>query len=100
MGIMEKKMETIILGLNMYPISPFLGTLDIRCRITKGNQKGTIILTTTPRVPFKACLGRSCSGLKVKLAKRLPKGPRTEIVGSLPRVLGRYKDIWGLHRGL
>ena len=26
---------------------PFLGTLNIRCRIRKGIQKGTIILTTT-----------------------------------------------------
>ena len=26
---------------------PFLGTLNIRCRITKGIQNGTIILTTT-----------------------------------------------------
>ena len=26
---------------------PFLGTLNIRCRITIGVQKGTIILTTT-----------------------------------------------------
>ena len=26
---------------------PFLGTLDIRCRIIIGTQKGTIILTTT-----------------------------------------------------
>ena len=25
----------------------FLGTLNIRCRITMGNLKGTIILTTT-----------------------------------------------------
>ena len=26
---------------------PFLGTLNIRCRIIIGHQKGTIILTTT-----------------------------------------------------
>ena len=26
---------------------PFLGTLNIRCRIITGIQKGTIILTTT-----------------------------------------------------
>ena len=26
---------------------PFLGTLDIRCRIIIGIQRGTIILTTT-----------------------------------------------------
>ena len=47
MGITEKKMETTILGLYMYPISPFLGTLNSRCRIIMGTQKGTIILTTT-----------------------------------------------------
>ena len=45
---------------------PFLGTLDIRCRIIIGTQKGTILLTTiyiTPiplRNPYKATarLGR------------------------------------------
>ena len=26
---------------------PFLGTLNIRCRIIIGTQKGTIVLTTT-----------------------------------------------------
>ena len=26
---------------------PFLGTLNIRCRVIIGTQKGTIILTTT-----------------------------------------------------
>ena len=29
---------------------PFLGTLNIRCRIIIGIQKGTIILTTTKMV--------------------------------------------------
>ena len=46
MGIMEKKMETTVLGY-LYPLSPFLGTLNSRCRIIIGIQKGTIILTTT-----------------------------------------------------
>ena len=32
---------------------PFLGTLNIRCRIMMGTQKGTIILTTT-RIGFRA----------------------------------------------
>ena len=32
---------------------PFLGTLNIRCRIIIGTQKGTIILTTTHIDPFK-----------------------------------------------
>ena len=30
---------------------PFLGTLNIRCRIIIGTQKGTIILTTTQISP-------------------------------------------------
>ena len=46
MGIMEKKMETTILRLYT-PLVPFLGTLNIRCRIIIGTQNGTIILTTT-----------------------------------------------------
>ena len=29
------------------PTSPFLGTLNIRCRIRVGIRRGTIILTTT-----------------------------------------------------
>ena len=42
-------METTILALYIYiyPSSPFLGTLNIRCRIIMGIQKGAIILTTT-----------------------------------------------------
>ena len=47
MGRMEEKMETTIFGLYIYPISPFLGTLNIKCRIIVGIQQGTIILTTT-----------------------------------------------------
>ena len=30
---------------------PFLGTLNIRCRLVLGTQQGTIILTTTHRDP-------------------------------------------------
>ena len=30
---------------------PFLGTLNIRCRIIIGTQEGTIILTTTHIIP-------------------------------------------------
>ena len=33
---------------------PFLGTLNIRCRIILGTQKGTIILTTTQIAPSGA----------------------------------------------
>ena len=32
---------------------PFLGTLNIRCRIITGTQKGTIILTTTHMSPSR-----------------------------------------------
>ena len=51
---MENQMETGITkgclasylgGCQNY--DPFLGTLNIRCRIIMGIQKGTIILTTT-----------------------------------------------------
>ena len=46
MGIMEKKMETTVLGLYTILV-PFLGTPNIRCRIIMWIQTGTIILTTT-----------------------------------------------------
>ena len=57
MGIMEKNMETTILGYS-YPISPFLGTLNSRRRIITGIQNGTIILTTT-QIPHEACIRRN-----------------------------------------
>ena len=49
MGRMEKNMETIILGYmgGCQNYGPFLGTLNMRCRIVIMIQKGTIILTTT-----------------------------------------------------
>ena len=37
----------------MVPITSFLGTLNIRCRIIIGIQKRTIILTTTHLDPFQ-----------------------------------------------
>ena len=42
-------METTTMGYmgGCQNYGPFLGTLNIRCRITIGIQKGTIILTTT-----------------------------------------------------
>ena len=48
-GIMEKKMETTIMGSmgGCQNSGPFLGTRNIRCRIILGIQKGTIILRTT-----------------------------------------------------
>ena len=39
---------------------PFLGTLNIRCRIIIGIQKGSIILTTTQMSPDWLCI---CHGL-------------------------------------
>ena len=38
---------------------PFLGTLNIRCRILIGLQNGTIILTTTHMVISRVCFGVS-----------------------------------------
>ena len=48
-GIMENKMEATIMGYMSYSLNygPFLGTLNTRCRIIIGTQKGTIILPTT-----------------------------------------------------
>ena len=48
-GIVEKKMETTIMGSmdGCQNYGPFLGTLNSRCRTIIGIQKGTIILTTT-----------------------------------------------------
>ena len=40
---------------------PFSGTLNTRCRIIKGIQKGTIILTTTPMRALK--MGKLISGV-------------------------------------
>ena len=37
---------------------PFLGTLNIRCRIIIGTQKGTIILTTTHMAVSRNLLGK------------------------------------------
>ena len=45
-GDNENKMEATILG-GCQDYGPFLGTLNIRCRIIIGTQKGTINLTTT-----------------------------------------------------
>ena len=45
-----KKVLQVRVGRNVggcQNYGPFLGTLNIRCRIIIGTQKGTIILTTT-----------------------------------------------------
>ena len=41
------KLERLAPYMGNCQIGPFLGTLNIRCRIIRGIQKGTIILTTT-----------------------------------------------------
>ena len=52
-GIMKKKMETTIVGyiLGLYgwlsKLWSLLGTLNIRCRILIGIQRGGVILTNT-----------------------------------------------------
>ena len=48
-GMMEKKMETTLIGYmgGCQSYGPFLGTLTIRFRIIIGIQKGTLLLTTT-----------------------------------------------------
>ena len=53
---------------------PFLGTLNIRCRIMTGTQKGTIILTTThvEGLGMKKCAvqGSRVNGLRSRSASR------------------------------
>ena len=50
---------------------PFLGTLNIRCRIMIGTQKGTIILTTTHmsyiRILLKGLVCSTCPGAPLRL---------------------------------
>ena len=57
---------------------PFLGTLNNRCRIIIGTQKGTIILTTTHmRVPQRKSVGSAVNtlGLKVQALARFLSNP-------------------------
>ena len=54
---------------------PFLGTLNIRCRIIIGTQKGTIILTTTHIGNYLGPYGRATLGWNLGLVK-LSKGVR------------------------
>ena len=51
----------------------FLGTLNIRCRIIIGTQKGTIILTTTHMPPSSSC-SSSCSPAPVADPRVEPPG--------------------------
>ena len=57
---------------------PFLGTLNTRCRIILGTQKGTLILTTThglaghTRESFGSCLGRAGTPKLKRLSKVTP----------------------------
>ena len=56
---------------------PFLGTLNIRCRIILGTQKGTIILTTTHVV--KLAWGRTVA---------FQQSPNTTCLRAKPKGLG------------
>ena len=55
---------------------PFLGTLNIRCRIIRGIQRGTIILTTTHIQSIRSYRDKSgykgfrVWGLRTKLLKK------------------------------
>ena len=63
---------------------PFLGTLNIRCRIIIGIQKGTIILTTTQMLVLEwSCSGRPANALDT------PEAPVAELQGS------GLQAIWG-----
>ena len=50
-------METIILKGGCQNYGPFLGALNIRCRIIIGIHKGTIMLTTTLKALGNSGLG-------------------------------------------
>ena len=73
-------METTIMGYmgGCQNHGPFLGTLNIWCRIIKGTQKGTIILTTT-RMPacrvLKTGQRRRHRGLGFRVYGSAEKGP-------------------------
>ena len=56
--IMEKKMEPTIMGYmgGCQNYGPFLGTLNIRCRIIIGTPTGTIIVNASARPPRLAGL--------------------------------------------
>ena len=60
---------------------PFLGTLNIRCRIIIGIQKGTIILTTT----HMGDVGRMLMYVQIKAYSFL-------IFQVAPEVLGAWKE--------
>ena len=63
---------------------PFLGTLNIRCRIVIGTQKRTIILTTTHVTPNPNHRGGKFNVLQTFLTEKghCPEGPRTLRVGG------------------
>ena len=72
-------METTTMGYmgGCQKYCPFLGTLNIRCRIIIGIQKGTIILTTTQKDPKSTptyahdALGEASAQLPALLVRRL-----------------------------
>ena len=87
---------------------PFLGTLNIRCRIIIGTQKGTIILTTTQYALGQSFVCRYLGSFGPQSHENLPSGRRHHLplmLGfqrsspSLRRLLGAWGHrfgIWGL----
>ena len=57
---------------------PFLGTLNIRCRIILGIQKGTIILTTT-HIEFVVNIGECMCGVSIGVPCLLPIIPKNDL---------------------
>ena len=66
---------------------PFLDTLNIRCRIIMGIQKGTIILTTTHMVPnLRAPPLRSSEGLSQPYRSGSQNDCLSECGSEIPRM--------------
>ena len=62
---------------------PFLGTLNIRCRIRLRTQKGTLILTTTQMLGFRfRAYGYNYTN-HPSAQNPYPKGPCTQIEYTL-----------------
>ena len=61
-----------------------MGTLNNRCRIIIGTEKGTIILTTTHRDPFPHSLLRTRQLVELAASRRgCPNGPSTPYYRTL-----------------
>ena len=70
---------------------PFLGTLNIRCRIIIGTQKGTIILTTSHVNP-------KASGLLQKSPAAAPCRQMQEVANAFRNHLPSYRSMLALDR--